>query len=263
MAVQTWPKRVADWRHHWTRTPGTTTVNERVECAQIYWGVHPMNANEVRTLEVRNPPVHGWSSVLIMRGTTLVDLLHPASLQTFTVSPRAGELRERVCVHTQPREPLDIARRLIDTWQNYRRLRVPFDGDAVSRFILALGGEVPTDAPSDVCGSRLRGGGKEVRVVAPDPTPTPDAETASVESPPSFKPMRRDGKRAQFLLFALEIVAAGRTITVRELMDKFGMTRNNALSYLFQLNKDQGVGYKLSGDAVTLTLPCPIERLLQ
>ncbi len=45
------------------------------------------------------------------------------------------------------------------------------------------------------------------------------------------------------------------TRSVREAMAEFSMTRSNALSYLYMLQKDHGIGYDLVGDTATVKLP--------
>ena len=67
-----------------------------------------------------------------------------------------------------------------------------------------------------------------------------------------LKPVKRSGKRGKFLAWFLD---ADGTRSVREAMVEFSMTRSNALSYLYMLQKDHGIGYVLVGDNASVTLP--------
>jgi hypothetical protein len=66
------------------------------------------------------------------------------------------------------------------------------------------------------------------------------------------KPVPREGKRGKFLAWFLE---KGGSASVREAMAEFGISRSNALSYLFLLKKDHGIGYELVGDSASIALP--------
>ena len=68
----------------------------------------------------------------------------------------------------------------------------------------------------------------------------------------STKPVKRSGKRGKFLQWFLEGEGSR---SVREAMAEFGMSRSNALSYLYMLQKDHGIGYELVGDIATIKLP--------
>jgi len=59
-------------------------------------------------------------------------------------------------------------------------------------------------------------------------------------------------KRGKFLKWFLD---NDNSRSIREVMAEFTMTRSNALSYLYMLQKDHGIGYVLVGDIATVELP--------
>lgn len=63
-------------------------------------------------------------------------------------------------------------------------------------------------------------------------------------------PVKANSKRGRFLEWFL----AGNT-SIDSVMEHFGMTRGNVLTYWALLNRDHGLGYTLTADTITPILP--------
>jgi hypothetical protein len=126
---------------------------------------------------------------------------------------------------------------MLERWDRNQRLGLPIDLDLAAMALSRLGAPVPTH--------RVERAGAEPDDGPPRPSGGKPAAAMLLKRVPP------DGKRGRFLAWFME--QEGRS--VREAMAEFGMTRSNALSYWFALNKDHGIGYELVGDAVRVTLP--------
>lgn len=156
----------------------------------------------------------------------------PYSLTAFTVPNSCAEL-------ASAREPKEWRRdfmvgTIVRNWEESQKFGFQKDYDTAAMVLKRLDAEVPHRILTAAGEDTRERGGKQVE--------------ASLK-----KPVKRKGKRGDFLAWFLEGDAHARP--VREAMAHFGMTRSNVLSYLFILQKDHGIGYVLQGDLATVQLP--------
>lgn len=234
--------------------PRLYRVVEGLYFARVYWIVGEMPSKQRFRNEVKAPPNAGWSHCFVIdKGAKLVTLFCPYTLEGFQVSRNSAEYTS-LCMDTAYKPHLTIQGRNVEDgfkpWTNERhdklldmilkawdmagRLSLPNkDYDTAAMVISMLGGEVPLRTVPEGTEPDKPRGGKEVDEVLG-----------------LLKPVKRSGRRGQVLAFFL---AGPRSI--REAMAEFGVTRSNLLSQLYLLNKDHGIGYTLTGDAATITLP--------
>lgn len=204
---------------------------EGLEVMRIYWTRGPVKGGIYRN-EVKDPPNAGWSSVLVLRGDKRITLLCPYSLESYQVSSKSAEVHS---MSDSPQLPdaakvVEILRRNWAMCQGFGWVR---DYDVAARVFKLLGAEVPEQI--------MRGGEEDTR-----------RRGGKVVGTALTKPVKKDSKRGKFL----EWFMAGKNArSVREAMIEFDMSRSNALSYLFMLRKDHGIGYDLQGDIAALTFP--------
>ena len=122
---------------------------------------------------------------------------------------------------------------VVSAWEMAGRLSLSNkDYDTAAVVISMMGGNVPLRViPEGVEPDKPRGG-KEADVLG------------------LLKPVKRESKRGLVLQFFLP-----QPRSIREAMAEFGYSRSNVLSHLFILQKDHGIGYTLTGDAASITLP--------
>lgn len=188
-----------------------------------------------RVNEVTDPPFPGYGQVFIMDGERACTLFCPFTFQAFTVSHRSMEYASLKNAQALPsRERL--ADHLKSKWLDWARLSVRVDFGMAAVVLKKLGYEAPaitelvvaeSDRPTRRKGKEL---GEELK-----------------------KPVKKNSKRGKFLAWFLADGAGPKSIQAA--MAEFDMTRNNALSYLFMLNKDHGIGYILSGNTATVMVP--------
>lgn len=207
--------------------PGT----EGLEWLRIYWvrGSSPRGA--VHRYVVKDPPCSGWQHAFVIRGPKRSTIFCPYSFDAHTVPNDCGELMGAV---EPDRFDLDrIAGILRSKWAEYQGYGWQRDYDTAALVLKRLGQPVPEQVMRGGEEDTRKKGGKEV-------------------SKRLEKPVKRAGKRGKFLEWFLE---GDGSRPVREAMAEFGMTRSNALSYLYMLKKDHGIGYELVGDVATVQLP--------
>jgi len=206
-------------------------VCEGVEWLHIFWRHASSNLTGGPYYEVKDPPCNGWQLAFVLRGEKRSTIFCPYSLKAFQVSNAAPEL-------TTAKEPEQFRERtMVDIihkhWRECQELGWNKDYDTAAMLLKRLGAEVPVQT--------LKGGGEDTRTKGGKPA-----------ADRLLKPVQRKGKRGRFLAWFLE---EDEPRSVREAMAEFGMTRSNALSYLYMLNKDHGLGYTLVGDHTTIILP--------
>ncbi len=215
-----------------------TTVDEPpmelpdgVEWMHIFWIRGPWPSRKHRN-EVRDPPCAGWQQAFVLRGKKLSTIFCPYSFTSYSVSNDAGEL-------TMARQ-IPAPRRgwvvpfMQKRWKQFQTWGWQRDYDACAAMLKRLGAEVPEQIMTGGEVDERRKGGKDA-------------------GGKLLKPVKRKSKRGKFLVWFLE--ADNNARSVREAMAEFSMTRSNALSYLFMLKKDHGLGYVLVGDIATVSLP--------
>lgn len=207
-------------------------IAEGIEYLHIYWvrGSSPKGAQH--RSEVQDPPCSGWQHALVLRGERRSTIFCPFTMTAYQVSNRSAEMMSA----SPPRGSGDrerIVRIITDNWAQYQSFGWMRDYDTAALILRKLDAPVPEQL--------LRGGEKDTRKKG-------GKEVAKALA----KPVKKEGKRGQFLQWFLE---GGGSRSVREAMAHFSMTRSNALSYLFMLKKDHGIGYELVGDMATVVLP--------
>lgn len=207
-------------------------IIEGLEWWHIYWVSGDLPRHSEYRNSVKNPPCAGWQHALVLRGAKRSTILCPYTLEANTVHNDAGELRGA----KEPRDAVSatqIIALLHGKWAEYQSLGLTRDYDTTALVLRKLGATVPAQM--------LKGGETDTRQKG-------GKDTAYALK----KPVKRSSKRGKFLEWFLD---AGGSCSVREAMAEFGMTRSNALSYLYMIQKDHGIGYTLVGDMAHVALP--------
>jgi len=202
-----------------------------LEWKHIYWirGSNPRGSS-LRYM-VKDAPCSGWQHAFVIPGEKRSTIFCPFSLQGFTVQNTCGELEGA-------KEPTEFNKDLIvgiihDNWRKNQSYGFAKDYDTAALVLTKLNSTVPEQL--------MKGGEEDVRVKG----------GKTVENALK-KPVPKEGKRGRFLAWFL---SKGGTAPIREAMAEFGISRSNALSYLFLLKKDHGIGYELVGDTASIALP--------
>lgn len=201
---------------------------------RVYWISGDAPSKQRERNDVTDPPTSGWSHVFVIdKKGKLVTLLCPYTLNAYQISRTCMEYRslERARDPWTPERKKRLVRLIHEHWAEAERLGWQRGFDAAAMVLHALGAEVPQRQAKP--GEELKAsGGKDADILG------------------LLKPVKRNGRRGQVLAFFLE-----KPRSVREAMAEFGVTRSNVLSQLYLLTKDHGIGYSLTGDAVTIALP--------
>lgn len=208
-----------------------TVVAEGLDWRNVYWVLGDV-PKHLLGRAVTDPPTNGWGLAFVLNGEKHSTIFCPYSMSAYSVPNSCMELKSSA----EPREwrPDFVVGLIHRNWETHQKLGIPADFDTAALVLKRLGAEVPhRKATLEGFESKLRGG----------------KETAAKLA----KPVKRKGKRGDFLAYVLADPTHSRP--VRELMAHFGMTRSNALSYLFILTKDHGIGYTLTGDLAQVKLP--------
>lgn len=208
-------------------------IVEGLEWRHIYWTKGVLSRKHSRHInEVIDPPNSGWGLAFVLPGKKRSTIFSPYSFQAWTVQNDCAEL----ALSTEPPEefrPAFIREMVERKWHAFQSWGMQLDYDTCALVMRRLGWEVPAQV--------LMGGEEDTRKKG--------GKTVSSEL---IKPVKRDGKRGRFLQFFLDNDGSR---SVREVMAELSMTRSNALSYLYMLQKDHGIGYELVGDMATVSLP--------
>lgn len=203
-----------------------------LEIFRVYW----LKGNQPRSVlhryEVKDPPLSGWSFVLLLRGEKRSTLLCPYTFENYQVSNKSGEMHS-MTDHAQAPGVTRVVEMLRKTWAECQGFGWQKDYDLVVKVFRMLGAEVPEQIMRGGEEDTRKRGGKEVKTAL-------------------ARPVKASSKRGKFLKWFMD---GGNSRSVREAMAEFGMTRSNALSYLYMLQKDHGIGYELQGDTASLTFP--------
>lgn len=206
-------------------------IAEGMEWLRIFWieGTAPKHWNHASAAS--NPPCNGWQHAFVMRGEKRSTLFCPYSLQSYNVTNNCSEIQNAV----EPPEwrPEFMEELLNRKWSESQAEGHTRDYDTCALVMKRLGWKIPAQV--------MTGGGEDTRKKG-------GKETSSALK----KPVNAKSKRGKFLQWFLD---GANTRSIRETMAEFSMTRSNALSYLYMLTKDHGIGYDLVGDMATVTLP--------
>lgn len=208
-------------------------VAEGLEWKRIYWVRGTGFPSARYHFIVRDPPCSGWQHAFILPGAKRSTIFCPFSFESFQVRNDCGELLGAVDPEPGTFKRESILRIMNDNWRQNQSYGFSKDYDTAALVLKRLDAEVPEQL--------LKGGEEDTRVKG--------GKTVENELK---KPVPRTGKRGKFLAWFLE---KGGSASVREAMAEFGISRSNALSYLFLLRKDHGIGYELVGDSATIALP--------
>jgi hypothetical protein len=229
------PKEVAPPRELITLPPTIEMITERMGWAQVYWVQGAVPKHWDHRNEVSDPPCPGWSLCYVIRSFKTVTLFCPFTFQTFSVSPASSEFHSlRTPFFDGKYRPDFMSKYLPEKWAMFLVANERRDFDMAAVVMKELGLEIPMNLPTSEADPTKERGGKETEVALK-------------------KPVKRDSKRGKFLEFFL--ADGGGLKSIREVMAQFDITRSNALSYLYMLQKDHGIGYKLVGDGAEVSLP--------
>ncbi len=206
-------------------------IVDGLELYRIYWVRGNSPKGSAHRFEVKDTPCSGWQNVLLMRGEKRSTLFCPYSMTAFQVTNRSGEMHS--LTPTQPTTVAKLGELLLRNWNMSQRFGWQRDYDVAVLIFKLMGLPVPEQIMRGGEEDTRKRGGKEVRKAL-------------------TKPVKADGKRGIFLKWFMD---GNNSRSIREAMAEFSMTRSNALSYLYMIQKDHGIGYSLQGDNATLTFP--------
>lgn len=203
-------------------------VTDKMEWVQVYWYVGPTIFKQ----DIKDPPVGGWSLCFLFRGEKHSTIFCPYTMTSYSVRNNSMEMKSI-------KEPAEfrrdvMVRILLKNWEEAQKFGFQKDFDTAAMVLRQLDAEIPHRIMTLTGEDTKQRGGKLVEEKMK-------------------KPVKRKGKRGDFLHWWME--GDGMARPVREAMAHFGMTRSNVLSYLFILQKDHGIGYRLQGDLATIEMP--------
>lgn len=207
-------------------------VADNLEWKNVYFiqGAAPKHAR-LRNA-VKDPSNSGWTLCFVLVGEKRSTLFNPWSFESWTVPNDCLE----VSAAEEPRDEFRVAHMeelMREKWAKLQGAGFMRDYDTCALVMRRLGWAVPAQV--------LTGGGEDTRKKGGK-----DVATRLL------KPVKRASKRGKVLAWLLENDGSR---SVREAMVEFSVTRSNALSHLYMLQKDHGIGYELVGDVATVTLP--------
>jgi len=206
-------------------------VADGIEWMRIFWvkGSAPKRARFANGIS--DPPCMGWQHAFVIKGEKRSTIFCPFSFNAYSVSNNSSEIAGAV----EPKEfRLDHMYKLIkDKWASMQSWGWQKDYDTCTLLLKRLGLEVPAQILTGGGEDTRQRGGKEVMSAL-------------------LKPVKASSKRGKFLQWFMDSEGSR---SVREAMAEFSMTRSNALSYLYMIQKDHGIGYSLVGDIATIEMP--------
>ncbi len=205
-------------------------IGEGMDYRRIYWLNGPNVKGNALTWAVKDPPTSGWQSAIVIRGEKRSTIFCPFSINSWTVPNHCAELT------SAKHQAWDLdwfTKAMPRIWAENQKFGYQKDYDTAAMILKRLGLPVPEQVMRDgAVDTRVKGG-----------------KTVAVKLE---KPVKLKGKRGQFLKWFLD---GGGTRSIREAMAEHGMTRSNALSYLYMIQKDHGIGYELVGDMAHIKMP--------
>lgn len=220
--------------------PSYESINDELGWAHCYFVQGAMSPG-YRVNELLSPPVTGWSHVVIRDGEKQCMIFDPYTLSTFTVSHRSMEYAS-LRTPKQAFRPGSMCKHLRAKWASYEELGFRGDFGMAAHIMRALGEEPPAIKSHLI----------EVDDFG-DPIETNVARRGKVVQEELKKLVKRNSKRGKVLEWFL--AEGGGPKSLQVCMETFKITRSNALSYLFMLNKDHGIGYVLGGNTATVQVP--------
>jgi hypothetical protein len=204
-------------------------IQEGMEWVRIYYVNGSVRKSTIDAY-IKDPPCNGWQCALVLKGEKRSTVFCPYTFQSYSIPNLAGELTGSVDLEFRPDW---FSEHIVKKWKEFQRNGWQKDYDTAALIMRKLGLKVPDQIMKDGSQDKRVKGGKEV------------ANTLK-------KAVKLKSKRGKFLKWFID----GNNIrSIREAMAEFSMSRSNALSYLFMLQKDHGIGYRLVGDNATIEFP--------
>lgn len=189
-----------------------------------------------RVNEVTDPPYPGYGQVIVMDGDKSCTLLCPFTFSVYNVTHRSMEYASLRKAFQTP--SIDrLASHLKENWAHWAKLGSRVDFGMVASVLRKMGFEAPVVAD----------------LVNVDVNEPPAQRKGKAFEEELKKPVKKSSKRGKVLSWFL--ADGGGPKSIQACMAEFGISRSNALSYLFMLNKDHGIGYVLGGNTATVVIP--------
>jgi hypothetical protein len=217
---------------------------EGITYKRVYYvvGVRQTHAGSLLSYEAyKNAPNAGYSRAIVIeppepkkagKSTGKLTIFCPFTLTANQVSPEAGELHGAETLVLDEARVARLSTIIVDRWKEFCGLGLPKDYDVAAMVLQRMGVPVPTERPETTSSGAMTEHGKEAGGTL-------------------LRPVNRESKRGKIAEFFL--ASEGRSIL--EAMAQFGSSRPVILTHLYGLHIDHGLGYKISGDAVTMGLP--------
>ncbi len=206
-------------------------VAEGLEWSRIYWVRGAVPKYVLVRNSVKDPPCSGWQHAFVLMGEKRSTIFCPYSFNAYSVSNDSLEIQS---MREPSRFNLEFVGNMMkDKWAQFQGWGWQRDYDTCTLVLRKLELPIPAQIMTGGEEDTRKKGGKEV-------------------GSSLLKPVTASSKRGKFLQWFLDGEGSR---SVREAMAEFSMTRSNALSYLYMLQKDHGIGYELVGDIATITLP--------
>lgn len=211
-------------------------VADGVEWLRIYWVRGYLKKGSRFRNEVQDPPCAGWQHAFVLRNDSsnskkLATIFCPYTMEAYQVSNQSSELA--TAKDGAEFRASSVQEKLTTNWTKCQTRGWQRDYDICTLIMKKMGWEVPPQIMVGGEEDTRKKGGKD------------GGNTL-------IKPVVAKGKRGKFLQWFAD---NDYSRSVREAMAHFSITRSNALSYLYMLNKDHGIGYELVGDTATINLP--------
>lgn len=207
-------------------------VTEKLSFGRIFWVVGTTPKNMTRN-DITDPPTNGRQCCFAFPGEKHWMVFCPISFTSYRLV--VGNLEQKSFEGAaQPWARDKLGEWLTAKWESFAESNSQVDYNMAARVLKELGAKIPTAMPtvSEEDANKERGG-----------KPTGDK---------LLKRVKADSKRGRILGWFLE---GGEPRSIRECMADFECSRSSALSFLHNLHKDHGIGYRLIGDTAQVMLP--------
>jgi len=209
-------------------------LTDKLSWGRIFWVCGTTPKNMTRN-DVTDPPTNGQQCVFVFPGEKHWMAFCPISFTSYRLTVGGMEQKSFEGPTTEYSKEY-LSEWLTQSWKKFATSNYQVDYNMAARVLKELGAPIPTAMPTAKEGEedKERGG-----------KPTADK---------LLKPVKRTSKRGKVLEWFIE---TGEARSIREAMAEFEASRSSVLSYLHNLNKDHGIGYRLIGDTALVELPVP------